>query len=1693
MNEPPNCPAPELLKQLLDGELPAEEQALLTAHLDQCPACQDTVENLAAGKHSWAAAAECLAKEGVAAEPALAEVLEAARFDAARTATLVDASAKEISLDFLDPSDQPDSLGRLDSYEITAVIGRGGNGVVLKAFDEALHRVVAIKVLAPQLATSAAARKRFEREGKAIAGVSYDHVVGVHAVAKTKGLPYLVMQYVAGQSLQDKLSQSGPLELKEILRIGHQTACGLAAAHAQGLVHRDIKPANILLENGVERVKITDFGLARAVDDASLTQTGVVAGTPQYMAPEQASGGAVDHRADLFSLGSVMYAMCTGHPPFRATTTMAVLKRVCEDTPRPIREINSEMPQWLCDIIAKLHAKRPEERFQTAKEVAELLEQCLAHVQQPGSTPLPAALPPGRVVPQVTAVPIDPHSWSGLKIAARILCVMGFVWLLAVPIAAIGWPGTFPLVQVLLFLGIPGIGILFFAVLLWTIARASSPRPPAPVAEPPGQQPLFADTVVANGLRQVKTPAIGLIVAGILYWATIPISVWIRFQEGISAPDRDYLWWAFGVLPAIAGFVFLFGGWKMKRCEYYGLSVATACLPLLLLAEKLVALHQDRFAVTPGDWIGPPFGMWALIVLTRREVREAFARLRQPLAAQAGPRRSKNRPLAFVGTLLAIGVFAFVILWLYPKAIRMFYHELVLEPEEPGVVVQVWPTEDQVETPNTFSYRVKYDSTRGGAEPVVTTVLHGRKRFRLEPGNYWVLGNKDGKQVLRKLVTVAWGGQTTLKIGKPTSPPHVVAIAEDEWKPLFNGKDLAGWKTHPNQPGNWRVENGVLVGDGAPGALISERGDMSPVPGRFELMVNKGGEAGIYYGVPKAELEAKGESPTKHGIILVGVGDGVSATGNEVRAHVVPGHWYTFVMTGNGWCEWLDAEGSKSGVGVERPPAGHMVVRTLKPGTIVSIRKIEIKELPATATPVPKTAADVLPFLAGTWKVEWQEADLRATGHYVCEFAADGRVLRGRGWPEDEQFESLYLFSLDANTNSLRRWAAHSHGETVGPGTGTFNADSRTLLWMQRLPSGNHSTHEFTFVDANTMKGLLFHQDASNKIVREMRATFTRVNGPVALPRLAADPKRPAEMKVLDRFLGEWRNEMTVIDAAAPDKPKTETARVKAEPILGGRFVEMTETNDATGRSDYSLVWFDPSVKRYRQWFFSAAGVVSEFTGTWDEAAKTMATHSPDDGRLEGRTVFKTDDLFEFRRVAKSTDCKVLIEVNGVSRRTASGWVPLFNGKDLSGWPVQPAGWTVENGVLVGTGAGSHLLSQRRDYANFHLRAQVKFNNACGASVLFRYADLPGEVGVQGYETYIGTQPGRETGTLNRHGAGSTRVLHHVKKPVVQPDTWFTLELIADRDILQVLVNGEYVTDVLDTTHASGQLGLQISEQTRVEFRKIEIKELQRINTPAALTELQRIVTVQEKSLQDVRKQFETGRVHAGDLKTAEIELTEAQLKLREAERKRDDLIHLLENLVAQHEELVRFTQERSKAGVIPSTEILAAEKRLAEAKLRLLAAGGKPRREVRIRTFDPAKDKLITKDVPGWRITQEDGGWRINTQAADVATDKRLVRLFEVPVSAAKDDELILRAQLKTEKLSGWADLQLRLSDKKSQGLTQTVTGSTSWSQYEVKSKLTADAPSNTVGVDLSLLGSGTVWIKDIELLKVPPKPSND
>lgn len=380
---------PRRIEQFLEQQLNDEERTAFEAHLDDCGDCRRRLEAAAAGDDIWSEIRDSLRGQQLPADgpPPSDSALD--------SAPCGDASFSHATvLRLLAPTDDERMLGRLGAYEVVGVIGSGGMGVVLKAFDAALNRFVAIKVLAPHLGSSGAARKRFSREAQAAAAVVHDNVMEIYGVADVEGLPYLVMPYVRGPSLQRRLDDDGPLALVEILRIGMQAAAGLAAAHAQGLVHRDVKPANILLADGVERVKLTDFGLARAADDASLTKTGIIAGTPQYMSPEQARGESLDQRSDLFSLGSVLYSICTGRAPFRAETSYGVLRRVTDDEPVAIREINPDIPEWLCRIIARLMSKQPGDRFASARQVAELLEECLAHVQQPTAVPLPASLVP---------------------------------------------------------------------------------------------------------------------------------------------------------------------------------------------------------------------------------------------------------------------------------------------------------------------------------------------------------------------------------------------------------------------------------------------------------------------------------------------------------------------------------------------------------------------------------------------------------------------------------------------------------------------------------------------------------------------------------------------------------------------------------------------------------------------------------------------------------------------------------------------------------------------------------------------------------------------------------------------------------------------------------------------------------------------------------------------------------------------------------------------------------------------------------------------------------------------------------------------------------------------------------------------------------------------------------------------------
>jgi serine/threonine protein kinase len=370
------------LMSLLRGESARQQSDAILDHLEGCERCQQRLSDLVASGDEWKRATEAISA-------CHDDTDDLPSFSAPTFGQQPIAWTQAMAQQLLSPASHPELLGRLGRYDIERLIGSGGMGIVFKAHDIELNRPVAIKILAPYLASSGPARKRFSREARAAAAVVHQHVVPIHNVETERDSPFIVMQYVSGESLQERIDREGALELCEILRIGMQVADGLSAAHQQGLVHRDIKPSNILLEEDVDRALINDFGLARAADDASLTRTGFHPGTPQYMSPEQASGQSVDARSDLFSLGSTLYTMCTGRPPFRAENSLGIMRQITDSDPTPIQEINSRIPAWLCAIVARLMAKDGADRFQTAAETRDLLGQCLSHVQQPTAIQLP--------------------------------------------------------------------------------------------------------------------------------------------------------------------------------------------------------------------------------------------------------------------------------------------------------------------------------------------------------------------------------------------------------------------------------------------------------------------------------------------------------------------------------------------------------------------------------------------------------------------------------------------------------------------------------------------------------------------------------------------------------------------------------------------------------------------------------------------------------------------------------------------------------------------------------------------------------------------------------------------------------------------------------------------------------------------------------------------------------------------------------------------------------------------------------------------------------------------------------------------------------------------------------------------------------------------------------------------------------
>ena len=307
-----------------------------------------------------------------------------------------------------------------DRYDILGEIGRGGMGVVYRARDQRLGREVAIKRLREELLGDEKTRERFEREARAVARLDNPHIVPVYDFGVEEGVPFLVMPYVEGPTLRERVEAEGPLSPDKTARLGQKLAGALEAAHEEGLVHRDVKSQNVLIDG--KRPRLTDFGIARLRERTRLTSTGEVLGTPAYMSPEQLEAGDVDHRSDVYGLGAVLYECLSGRLPYEGENTMQLMYAIAEGKRAPLEETAPEVPSWLAQVVEKCLSEEPEERYESAEALAEALREGGKWPPGPATVEMPAGeapSPPKPPMPSEAEMKAWPEEleplWEALK------------------------------------------------------------------------------------------------------------------------------------------------------------------------------------------------------------------------------------------------------------------------------------------------------------------------------------------------------------------------------------------------------------------------------------------------------------------------------------------------------------------------------------------------------------------------------------------------------------------------------------------------------------------------------------------------------------------------------------------------------------------------------------------------------------------------------------------------------------------------------------------------------------------------------------------------------------------------------------------------------------------------------------------------------------------------------------------------------------------------------------------------------------------------------------------------------------------------------------------------------------------------------------------------------------------------------
>lgn len=1082
-----------------------------------------------------------------------------------------------ISLSFLAPPRDPANLGRLDHYEVQSVLGHGGMGVVLKAFDESLDRIVAIKVLGSQYAANGTARRRFIREAKAVAAVRHENVVHIYDI--DEDVPYLVIEYIKGVSLQDRIDQKGPLELKEILRIGMQIAAGLAAAHSQGIVHRDIKPSNILLENGIERVKLTDFGLARAVDDASVTQSGVIAGTPMYMSPEQARGEAVDPRSDLFSLGSVLYAMCTGHAPFRASGTMAVMKRVIEDRPRSACQQNADVPDWLEAIVFKLLEKKPEDRFQSAKEVAALLEQHLAHLQQPAVVAMPARVePPHRMSRPPQPPPRRKRGWVVPVIVGSVLLVT------CAPVL---------------------IGVLLF--LLWGFRADSPSQSRSTMMIGPRPQDELVVGPAMRGDENLK-----VVLDSNLLQIDVESEEGTRYQPPFEALESAYK------LPPGRYHVRVYRRGKpwvlvfqqkvnLKSGETQTLRVDSTWTQLFngkdLTGWKVFPADRKNWTVKEGVLTGN--GAPSHLFSERGDYSNVY--LRMEMRVNKGGACGQWARIPFGD----------------PKNLHYPYGDGSLYSKP---VAALYSKDGRVSDPGQPTYRPSALMVSGVGlgkdDPNCVLKVPENEWFVWEvilDGNTLVVKAPGISHSLPYFRSSATAGHLALQLFDADSVVECRRIEVKELRSAPTG-DAARLQ------GKWRLVEGEfggvkLSGDDLKLVHLSFTGD------RFRG------------GLPPKGLVGEGtftvdESANPKQVTI----KTTSEDGQPLQG--------IYAFDGERLMVCI-------GGGNDPRPKGF----STRVGKSYALMVLERD----ADSPLKLTPPKVLQHMVGAWKIEYTAPEGQPKGGgpmgkylMIVEPIAGGQFYRVVNQSQSGDPSGVVIDTFDKDRGEFLNWYFDANGFVSNQAAGRFDGTTNTLTMTSVVRDSYVQVSQHKFINADTAEFTVTVRDKMSRPVFDMKGIAKRLP-PGKAPAEAAGAKQmlPKEMEVLDRLVDTWETDMAS-KVRPDDKWKTQ---ITCRKVLGGRYIEQRERVLPSGEENYTLMTYDPQLKKYRQWYFSSRWPQAEGTGTWEEASQTMTWDC--EGGAGTTTPIKTSmvwkfassDKTDFHAVVKDKQGKVLEDIEGTYKR----------------------------------------------------------------------------------------------------------------------------------------------------------------------------------------------------------------------------------------------------------------------------------------------------------------------------------------------------------------------------------------------------------------------------------------------------------